>query len=112
MEPFSKYILTSMAFFLCAVFCVPQSFAVDPAKRQAHSTDYLREMPSAERVMADFRAEGLLGTALDTAMRQITALRRLITMITLQQEGGEFLGKPTAEEQALKRSYYDAIHSQ
>lgn len=111
MNRYSKCCITSTAFFLCTVFCIPQSFAADPAKRQAHSTDYLREMPSAERVMGDFRGEGFLNTNLDTAKRQIAALSRLITMIALQQEGGEYLGKPTAEEQALRRSYSEATDS-
>jgi hypothetical protein len=111
MDRYSKGLLTSMAFSLCAFFCTPQSFAADPAKRQTNTTDYLREMPSAERVMADFRGEGLLNTDLDTAKRQIAALMRLITMITVQQEGGEFVGKPTAEEQTLKGSYYQAINA-
>lgn len=109
MERHIKCAFTTTVFLLCAVFCIPPCFAANPAKRPADSTDYLREMPSAERVMADFHAEGLLDTALDTAMRQIAALSRLITVIALQQKGGEFIGKPTADEQALKASYYRAI---
>lgn len=78
----------------------PQTSAL---QTQTHNT-YLREMPSAETVLADIRGK----SRLDTAQRQIVALMTLDHMIALMQPGGEF-GRGTAEEQALRSSYRGAI---
>jgi hypothetical protein len=66
-------LLRHLSFFLTVCFYAHVCFAADPVRSQESSATYLREMPSADRVLADMQGSD----SPDTAARQWGAHHRL-----------------------------------